>query len=239
MIFGLGNRRSGDEHSRARSRFERASRRPRAKVSLDEVSPEPAPFLGHAAYLQLALFEALTQCASNAPDLDAKADLSAAAGRVLEKHAALVAELEALALDPAAAMQPFRVPLDRYFRVIAGADWWESLLSAYLVSGLLDDFFARLASGLPTDGDRIADLLSSDGGRPTLVALLQVAVLEEPRLSSRLALWGRRLVGDTLLIARSALPGATGSRGDATIEPIVTDLIAAHTRRMDLLGLTA
>jgi hypothetical protein len=53
-------------------------------------------------------------------------------------------------------------------------------------------------------------------------------------------MWGRRLVGDTLLVARSALH-LSGNRitDEERIEPIVTELIAAHTRRMDALGLTA
>jgi hypothetical protein len=51
-------------------------------------------------------------------------------------------------------------------------------------------------------------------------------------------MWGRRLVGDTLLVARSAL--ASHAREDQErLEPVWTELIAAHTRRMDALGLTA
>jgi hypothetical protein len=57
-------------------------------------------------------------------------------------------------------------------------------------------------------------------------------------------MWGRRLVGDTLLVARSAMPAADPASGEARnnearIEPVFTELIAAHTRRMDGLGLTA
>ena len=53
-------------------------------------------------------------------------------------------------------------------------------------------------------------------------------------------MWGRRLVGDTLLIARSSLANVGHSRRDeARLEPVFTELIAAHTRRMDALGLTA
>jgi hypothetical protein len=48
------------------------------------------------------------------------------------------------------------------------------------------------------------------------------------------------LVGDTILVARSALAAAPSSANDeARIEPVFTELIAAHTRRMDALGLTA
>jgi hypothetical protein len=51
-------------------------------------------------------------------------------------------------------------------------------------------------------------------------------------------MWGRRLVGDTMLVARLAIaqhPDASEER----VDPVFTELIAAHTRRMDKLGLTA
>ena len=73
-----------------------------------------------------------------------------------------------------------------------------------------------------------------------LAQQLQDAIDANPRLASRLAMWGRRLVGDTLLLARASLTGAriTG-RTRSRAEPVFTELIAAHTRRMDALGLTA
>jgi LPS sulfotransferase NodH len=70
--------------------------------------------------------------------------------------------------------------------------------------------------------------------------MLREAIDAHPRLSSRLAMWGRRLVGDTMLVARSALRFTEDHLSDeARIEPVFTELIAAHTRRMDALGLTA
>jgi hypothetical protein len=43
-----------------------------------------------------------------------------------------------------------------------------------------------------------------------------------------------------MLVARAALPLAEHDRGDELrVEPVFTELIAAHTRRMDALGLTA
>lgn len=206
---------------------------------MDAVRPDPHRLLGQVAYLQLGLFEMLSRCAAIAPDVDSKADLSLAAGVALEKHRRLTLEIEQLGGDPTALMEPYTVDLDRFFRTVAGSDWWEALVSAYLVSGLLDDFFARLAANLTSGGERIASVIRADTGRATLVALLQRALSADPRLASRLALWGRRLVGDTLLVTRSAMPGAGEPDGEARIEPIVTDLIAAHTRRMDVLGLTA
>ena len=84
------------------------------------------------------------------------------------------------------------------------------MTACYLTAGILDDFFLSLASGLPQpSADRIAEVLSSDAGGDILVGELQAAFDTNPRLASRLALWGRRLVGDTLLVARSALAAGT------------------------------
>ena len=72
-----------------------------------------------------------------------------------------------------------------------------------------------------------------------IVAELSAAIDDDPQLASRLALWGRRLVGDTLLVARAAISASHESADDERLEPVFTELVAAHTRRMDALGLTA
>jgi LPS sulfotransferase NodH len=87
--------------------------------------------------------------------------------------------------------------------------------------------------------DRISALLSDDEAEDLLVEELREAIDGNPRLASRLAMWGRRLVGDTMLVARSALHLEQRADGEERVEPIFTELIAAHTRRMDALGLTA
>ncbi|MEO8528061.1 MAG: ferritin-like fold-containing protein, partial [Pseudolysinimonas sp.] len=159
---------------------------------------------------------------------------------VLEVHEAVLAELHDRRIDPADAMEPFRAGLDDFQRRTQGDDWHEILISCYLTSGFLLDFFAGLAAGLPGGlSDRISALLSDDEAEGLLVEELRDAIDGNPRLASRLAMWGRRLVGDTMLVARSALVIGGQAPGDERVEPIFTELIAAHTRRMDALGLTA
>jgi hypothetical protein len=112
-------------------------------------------------------------------------------------------------------------------------------VTSYVTSGLLDDFYRSLASGLPGDTAlRVGAIFSSADGHDLIIAELRSAIEANPRLASRLAMWGRRLVGDTLLIARSAL-SEQSHPDEARLEPVFTELIAAHTRRMDALGLTA
>jgi len=106
---------------------------------------------------------------------------------------------------------------------------------------MLDSFFSRLAEGLPADlGARVRAILDEEGAAVVLESELRSAIQGQPRLADRLALWGRSLVGDTLLIARSALRASDASaRAGEQVEPVFTELIADHTRRMDALGLTA
>lgn len=211
------------------------------KVELVEFTPDLLGFLGRSAYVQLMVFENLSRAISTAPSTAAKTAMGRAAELSLAKHRRLVAEIVRAGDDPAAVMEPFTRVVDDFKRDTRGADWFETVVACYLTAGFLDDFFARLALGLPDEtGRRIAGIFGGESGEAVLADLLTSAIDENPRLSARLAMWGRRLVGDMMLMARSALRYTDNHKSDeARIEPVFTELIAAHTRRMDALGLTA
>jgi hypothetical protein len=233
--------------SRKRKRAEVPRIRPRkddqatTKVDLHELTPDIRAFLGQAAYVQLTIFENLGRAIATAPSTEAKSDLSRMASMSLAKHHGLVAEIVALGEVPSALMKPFTDRVDEYQRLTHGADWFETLVTCYVTAGFLDDFFSRLAAGLPREtADRVRGLLEGASGENAIVDELLAAIEENPRLASRLAMWGRRLIGDTMLLARKALaPSENQLKDEARIEPVFTELIAAHTRRMDALGLTA
>jgi hypothetical protein len=46
-------------------------------------------------------------------------------------------------------------------------------------------------------------------------------------------------MGDTQLVARSALRLSADGSDESKLEPVFTDLIGTHSKRMDILGLTA
>lgn len=209
------------------------------RAELEEFTPALPKLLGRAAYVQLALFENLGRAVATAPTTAGKTALAACAELSIGKHRSLVAELEQLGKDPAAAMEPYRAGLDEFQRITQGGDWFEAVLTCYLTAGFLDDFYARLAAGLDEpDASRLTALFTAPSGDDRLVALLAEAMDTNPRLASRLALWGRRLLGDTMLAARDSLQHRRAGDHEQ-IEPVFTELIAAHTRRMDALGLTA
>ncbi|GAB3126534.1 ferritin-like fold-containing protein [Glaciibacter psychrotolerans] len=203
--------------------------------------------LGQSAYFQLTVFNSLARSAGIAPTLAARESLSRVAGNALATHQALAAEIRRVGGEPAEAMAPFAADLESFSRMTYGATWYESILGCYLTTGLLEDFFASLAAGLPHESrQRIVPIIrrtagvASSADTAAIVHEITRGIAADSTLDSSLALWGRRLVGDTLLIARSALH-VTGDLGsdESTLEPVFTEIIAAHTRRMDALGLTA
>ena len=211
------------------------------KVDLAELTPPLLHFLGQASYLQLTLFENLSKAVANAPTTDSKESLSRVASLSLAKHHALTAQIERQGNPPGAVMEPFTAAIDTFQRSTQGADWFETVLVCYLTAGFLDDFYVRLAAGLPGDyAEKVRSALEADSGSNRLADELRRGIEANPRLASRLAMWGRRLVGDTMLVARAGLATSANHDSDeARIEPVFTELIAAHTRRMDALGLTA
>jgi hypothetical protein len=211
------------------------------KVDLAELTPQITIYLGKAAYLQLMIFENLSRVVATAPTMAAKASLSRAAAFSLAKHQGLIREIELHGDDPAQVMEIAAREVDRFQDITRGSDWYESVTSCYVTAGFLDDFFYQLAAGLPpVVAARVRVALGGESGEKLVAAELEKAIAANPRLAARLALWGRRLVGDTMLIARSALALSSNHDSDeARIEPVFSELIAGHTRRMDALGLTA
>ncbi|KQZ84589.1 hypothetical protein ASD56_11660 [Microbacterium sp. Root166] len=210
------------------------------RVDFEELAPDLTTYLGQAAYLQLGYFETLSELIALNPELSDKESLSRAAGAALTKHEELVALIRERGDDPTALMLPFREPLDAFRRATHGVRPQETMLSVHITAGMLDDFYLALSASYGETGRRVAVILQADDDREAIVDIIGRTIASDPEWKSLLALWGRRLVGDTLLIARAALRPATLRVADeAKVEPVFTELMAAHSRRMDAMGLAA
>jgi hypothetical protein len=220
------------------------------RVAFETLAPDVDTFLGQAAYLQLGYFETLSELIASTPLLVEKESLSRAAGAALTKHQELIALIRERGGDPTELMAPFREPLDAFRSATHGARPEETMLTVHITAGLLDDFYYALAASYGETGRHVARILQSDSDREAIVALISERIAADAEWRSLLALWGRRLVGDTLVIARSALV-SSAARSDAPgskafdaadqekVEPVFTELMAAHSRRMDAMGLSA
>jgi len=210
------------------------------RVDFEELAPDIDTFLGQAAYLQLGYFETLTELIQSLPELAEKEAVARAAGAALTKHEALVALIRERGDDPTGIMLPFREPLDAFRVATHGVRPQETMLSMHITAGMLDDFYLALSASYAETGDRVARILQADSDRQAIVEILADTIASDPEWKSLLAMWGRRLVGDTLLIARAALrPMSRGSADEEKVEPVFTELMAAHSRRMDAMGLAA
>lgn len=228
------------------------------KVNLKPYTPEPKVFLGQLAYLQLSQFEILTNELKFSPNTAYKAELSEAAAKNFEKYRAISKTISALAVDPTDAMDPFIERIETFHSRTAGVDWHETIIKIYLVSGLLDDFYKRLAIGLDASlRVSVEKALSDTSFEKFAKRVLLESMQADPQLAARMALWGRRLMGDVLLELRGAfdnrkLAGVAKTKklsiaeerevnlsAYSKLEPLITELISTHTIRMDAIGLTA
>lgn len=237
MVKWFWQRREGGRKLQLRSRDELNGAN---RVDFEELAPDIDTFLGQAAYLQLGFFETLSELIQTTPELAEKEAVSRAAGAALTKHEALVALIRERGDDPTAVMAPFREPLDAFRTATHGVRPQETMLSVHITAGMLDDFYLALSASYGETGDQVERILQADDDRQAIVDLIAQAIASDLELKSLLALWGRRLVGDTLLIARAALrPTTLVAAHQEKVEPVFTELMAAHSRRMDAMGLAA
>jgi len=209
------------------------------RVDFAELAPELNRFLGQAAYLQLGYFETLTRLIRATPELEEKAAITRAAGAALSKHRGIVDVIREQGEDATELMLPFREHLDAFRRKTIGARPRETLLAVYITAGMLDDFYLALASSYGETGRRIADILREDDDTGEIVEILKRTIESDQEWRSLLSMWARRLVGDTVLVARQALRPERLAEDEDRVEPVYTELMGAHARRMDAMGLAA
>ena len=208
--------------------------------------------LGAIAYGEMSAFERLAEDAKMAPDLAAKAALAKMASVEFGHFEALRDRLAALGATPYDAMEPFVAPFDSFHARTAPADWLEGLVKAYVGDGLAADFYREVAAFVDT-GTRtlIVESLEDAGHSEFVVDRVRRAIEADPRIGGRLALWGRRLMGEALSQAqrvaaeRDALSALLAGGVDrpgmdlAAIGRLFTRLTENHSERMAALGLSA
>ncbi|TNM37563.1 hydroxylase [Nocardioides albidus] len=208
--------------------------------------------LAAIAYGEISAFERLAEDAKLAPSLADKFDLATMASGELTKVHALHDRIRALGADPFHAMIPFREPLDEFHRHTAPADWYEGLVKAYVGDGLANDFYREIAAYLdPETRDLVVSSMEEGTHATFVVDRVRAAIADDARLGGRLALWGRRLMGEALTQAqrvaadRDALTALLAGGVDrpgldlAAMGRMFTRLTERHLARMAELGLEA
>ena len=208
--------------------------------------------LGALAYGELTAFDRLAEDSTTAPNTGDKAELAAMACAEFGHFTQLRDRLAELGADPYAAMEPFKGTFDRFHAKTTPKDWLESLIKAYVGDGLASDFYREVAAYLDEQTrSLILEVLEDSGHSAFAVDRVRAAIEADPRVGGRLALWGRRLVGEALsqaqLVAaeRDALTALLAGGVDrpgmdlAAIGRMFARLTENHAKRMASLGLSS
>ena len=225
-------------------------------ASMMETDPEyraaVIDLFGVLAYGELTAFERLAADAAMAPSIDDKAALAGMATAEYRHFVVLRDRLVELGVDPQEAMSPFRRALEDFHAQTAPSDWLEGLVKAYVGDGIGTDFYREIANYVDEDSRALvvsvcADPIQSD----FIIDRVRAAINADPRVGGRLALWGRRLVGEALSQAQrvaaerdalsTLLVGGVDRPGTdlAEIGRMLARLTDNHARRMAALGLAA
>src|SRR3954454_15441946 len=212
-----------------------------------EVDPHAVvDLLGALAYAELTAFDRLAEDARLAPSLEGRAALAGMAVAEMGHFQRLRERLVELGADPTGAMTPFVRALDTFHESTRPSTWLEGLVKAYVGDGLAAHFYREIASFLPSpDRELVLDVLADTGHADFAVREVRAAIQANRTVAGRLALWGRRLVGEAI----SQSPAVIGEHdqlaeliiagtGDlAGIGRLIERITAAHTDRMKRLGL--
>jgi tRNA-(MS[2]IO[6]A)-hydroxylase (MiaE)-like len=223
----------------------------RSQVQLNpqKLTPRPEIYLGQLSYLTLRASELLAQDALFAPSKELKSEQAKLAKLYGSRHKEL-SHLLATVGGSVDLEDQHANRIDDMIRFTQGVGWHESTIRFYLLWGMLEQSAKAVAKGLPTNlRSKVLAQLGPELEQFCFGAL-SAEMHKRADLSSVLAMYGRSLVADGLLEVRNSVdiskltiqpgqneePAAFAFRA---IEPFVSELVAAHSARMDRLGLTA
>lgn len=211
-------------------------------------SPAVIDLLGALAYGELVSYERITADAVIAPTLGDQVALAGIAAVKYGHFQKLTVRLEELGADPVIVMQPFVEPINQLHENLAPRDWLEGLLKIYVGDGIVADFYRELSAQMAPDIAELVEEVLGDGGHDEFaIKRIQEAIAEDGKVAGRLALWGRRLMGEMISQA-TLVSGARpelhtlfldAARDADNMSGLLNRLTVGHARRMDVLKLAS
>lgn len=204
------------------------------------------------AVSEITAFERMAADSVLAPTFADKAAMGEMATTEFRHFIALRNRLIELGADPELAMEPFRQTLEEFHSKTKPTDWLEGLMKAYVGDGIGLDFYREISTFVdPRTRELVIEVCDDLSQSTYIVDRIRAAIAEDPRVAGRLALWGRRLVGEalsqaqrvaaerdalsTLIIGGVDRPGADL----AEIGRMLARLTDSHSKRMSDIGLAA
>ncbi len=227
----------------------------RSQIQLNpaKLTPSADIYLGQLAHLLVTIAEQLELQSETAGDQALSKKLHLLSNKYYSKHSELVPLLSKSGVEVSQLEALYGTSINQLLERTKGNDFYEELMRNYIVFGMLEDSYRRLAKGLtPAKRLKVEELLFAQELEKLSQSTLFGAIAQDSKLGHRMALYGRMVVADVLLEVRTSvsfekvLPSASyRDETDRTraqfkaLEPYTSELIAAHTVRMDQLGLTA
>ena len=229
-----------------------SSGRSQVQLNPQKLTPSAEIYLGQLSYLSLVAADLLEADAITAPTLSIRQGQLKVAEFYRLRHKELSLMISKLGQDAVDLEDRFVNRIDSLIEHTKSVGWHGSIMRIYIVFGILEHSAKEVGRGLsPARRNKVEELLRSDALVKFCVTALKSELAKRPDLAGSLAMFGRSVVADALLEVRNSvsfeevLPNPPADQVELAraqfkaIEPFVSELIAAHTVRMDELGLTA
>lgn len=198
------------------------------------------------AYGEISAFYRLTEDALLSPSLRGKVALAKMAASEMRHFEILESALAERGVTVFDGMAPYVRALDAYHQSTSPSTWLESMVKAYVGDGIAADFYTEIAGSLdPEVAGVVRDVLAETGHSQFVVAEVRDAVAGNRSERDRLALWGRRLLGEAITQAQYVMAqrddltdlviAATGDLNN--IAALFDRMQHSHAERMNTLGI--
>lgn len=209
--------------------------------------PDSAPLAGNnaatfalLAFGELTAFERMATNATTAVHMDDKVTLARLASLSFANFEKLSQHISRLGQDAIELCQHFEPTFTVLAERTRPRDWHESLMKGFVFDGIMNDFYRTAVDELSEPGYSLAITILDDTRATEYVRnRLTADVAADSQLASRLALWGRKLVAETLGRGRNLLTDPFLGIDEELVVAAIPAVTANHSRRMSALGLVA